>query len=91
MTERNPSSRKRRWWRVRLLFEPRDLWIGAFIGRTEQVATGRLHALYVCLVPTLPLLIEWVTDRNETIHRHYPGLTGASTHLACGEPLDLSE
>jgi hypothetical protein len=32
--------------RLRLVFEPRDLWLGVFIGK---------DAVYVCLIPCLPL------------------------------------
>lgn len=36
---------------LRVKFEPRDLWIGA------HVDTKKMR-LYVCVVPTLPLVIE---------------------------------
>jgi hypothetical protein len=35
---------------IRLLFEPRDLWVGLFIKDR--------HTFYLCLVPALPLLIR---------------------------------
>jgi hypothetical protein len=39
---------------LRLLFEPRDVWIGVYWDRQPM----GLY-LYVCVLPTLPLLIIW--------------------------------
>lgn len=38
-----------------LLFEPRDLWIGAF----WKLDCTHGH-VYLCAIPMLPLLISWV-------------------------------
>lgn len=38
-------------WHVRLLWEPRDLWLGAY----RDTANRRL---YVCVLPCLPIVIE---------------------------------
>lgn len=40
---------------VSLLFEPRDLWIGVY----WKIYDDNEHRVYVCLVPALPLLIQW--------------------------------
>lgn len=56
---------KARWrrWRVRLLFEPRDLWLGVFWDRRSGYAPG-LNGLwvYVCLFPCLPIKFEFRDD-----------------------------
>lgn len=44
--------------RIRLKFEPCDLWVGAYF----SYADGRfdtVHRLYICLVPMLPIVITW--------------------------------
>lgn len=51
---------KRKRWRVRIQFVPRDLWIGLY-WKTERVSRGRLDTFFVCLVPMLPIVIQWVT------------------------------
>jgi hypothetical protein len=56
--------------RIRIKFEPRDLWVGAFI-KTEWRGHNSLFDLYtvtvyVCLVPMLPLILgpfKWQTSR----------------------------
>lgn len=43
---------------LRLLFEPRDLWIGVFWNRIEE------HLLiYVSIVPCFPLCFSWTRRR----------------------------
>lgn len=39
---------------ARILFEPRDLWVGVFWDRRP----GELR-VYVCLLPALPLLLTF--------------------------------
>jgi hypothetical protein len=39
---------------VRLLWEPRDLWVGAFWNRLPD---NGLLLIYVCLLPCLPFVI----------------------------------
>lgn len=36
---------------IRLKFEPRDLWVGAYIDTAKQ-------RLYVCAVPALPVVVD---------------------------------
>lgn len=49
----------------RLFFEPRDLWVGAYVTRdpSEYDLFGDVcrcqWRVYVCLVPMLPLLFTW--------------------------------
>lgn len=50
MASRDLSTVLLRRGRLSLVFEPRDLWLGLY------VAPG---ALYVCLVPCLPLRWQW--------------------------------
>lgn len=40
-----------REWRVRVLWEPRDLWLGVY----RDTAKRRL---YICVLPCLPIVIE---------------------------------
>jgi hypothetical protein len=42
--------------RLRVLFEPRDLWVGLFWTWRTYASSRRLE-LYVCVIPMLPLLI----------------------------------
>lgn len=44
--------------RVRLKFEPRDFWIGAFFAKAEPTMPWT-RRIYVCLVPFLPIVISW--------------------------------
>jgi hypothetical protein len=37
--------------RARLVWEPRDLWLGVYRDPTR-------HRVYVCLVPCLPIVLE---------------------------------
>lgn len=39
-----------------LIFEPRDLWVGVYWDRTRYEL-----AVYICLIPTLPLRLRWVS------------------------------
>lgn len=56
MVDRDPREpRTLRAWRVRLMWEPRDLWLGAY----RDTARCRL---YVCLLPCLPVVIERTTS-----------------------------
>jgi hypothetical protein len=53
-------------WRIRVRFMPRDLWVGLYVGPFE-LGLGprgqfRERTAYLCLVPTLPIVItrcEW--------------------------------
>lgn len=41
-------------WRVRVEFEPRDLWIGVYFN------FGLLsNHIYICILPLLPIHIWW--------------------------------
>lgn len=46
--------------KVRIKFEPRDLWVGIFwerIGRTTTLETDREQIrVYLCLLPCLPII-----------------------------------
>jgi len=54
---RKPSSRR---FTIRLLLEPRDLWVGIFWNRVKLGDFGDEFLLvYVCLIPCLPLVFSW--------------------------------
>lgn len=43
---------RRAWWRrVRLKFEPRDMWVGTYVDPENQ-------RIYVCVVPCLVVVYE---------------------------------
>ena len=44
---------------VRVLFEPRDLWIGAYIKEPYWEGGYKVQDIYICIIPTLPILISW--------------------------------
>lgn len=52
--------------RIRLEWEPRDLWVGAFwnlVPGKRNPITNRLETeshVYICLIPTLPIHVSWV-------------------------------
>jgi hypothetical protein len=47
--------------RVRILFEPRDLWFGVYWTR----ATYSRLLVYVCLLPCLPIRLEFFLGRTK--------------------------
>jgi hypothetical protein len=40
---------------VRWFFEPRDIWVGAYWTRADD----RSLKVYICLLPMLPILIQF--------------------------------
>jgi hypothetical protein len=44
-------------WTVRLLFEPRDLWVGVYWDRIYEVYEQG-YDLYICLLPMLPIKVS---------------------------------
>jgi hypothetical protein len=45
---------------IRLLFEPRDVWVGVFWTRLRFYDPPRRRwDVYVCLVPMLPIRFRW--------------------------------
>jgi hypothetical protein len=53
---RDEMPRKR--WTLRLLWEPRDMWIGVFWNHVRAGGPeDRFMFIYVCLVPCLPVVL----------------------------------
>ena len=53
---RDGMPRKR--WTLRLLWEPRDMWIGVFWNRVQAGGPAdRFVFVYVCVIPCLPLVL----------------------------------
>lgn len=57
-----------RWFWPKLLFEPRDLWVGIYWNRQSTLVFERdfkygseiiIWDVYICLVPMLPLRLMW--------------------------------
>jgi hypothetical protein len=47
---------------VRLLWEPRDIWLGVFWNRVRAGDyADRFLLVYVCVIPCLPLALAWRT------------------------------
>lgn len=44
---------------LRLFWEPRDLWIGVYVKAPYWEGGRQTQVVYVCLIPTIVLLIEW--------------------------------
>lgn len=59
--------KKRMLWRnaitrrvaVELIFEPRDMWIGVFISDKTNRMGEHWRALYICVLPCLPIRVAW--------------------------------
>jgi hypothetical protein len=43
---------------IRILFEPRDLWVGVY-WRTFMEAGNKMLQLYVCILPVFPIQITF--------------------------------
>lgn len=56
--------------KVRLKFEPRDLWVGVFWDNSNQnwyPDTNRLTQewnIYICLIPMFPVKVMWNRARK---------------------------
>jgi len=62
---------------VTLQFEPRDLWIGIYWKKTTELPS-RFLVLYICLVPTLPLVVTIKTGSflRPTLRGSIPYING---------------
>lgn len=52
---------KRRRWTVRLIWEPRDLWVGVYWTNDRIMGDQGQHLenkrrIYICLLPCLPIV-----------------------------------
>ena len=65
---------------IRLLFVPRDLWMGIYWERKDSK-----YSLYLCLLPMIPIRIRWSVDIAPllTVHSvHSPETTMAAPEFA---------
>jgi hypothetical protein len=44
---------------LRLLWEPRDLWVGVYVKAPYWEMGRRVYTVYLCLVPCVPLMVSW--------------------------------
>jgi hypothetical protein len=44
---------------IRLLFEPRDLWIGVY-WKTAWEGPDKTLTLFICIIPCLPIRLSFV-------------------------------
>jgi len=44
---------------IRIIFEPRDIWIGLYIKKPYWEMGSYIHVVYLCLIPMFPILISW--------------------------------
>lgn len=68
--------------KAQILFEPRDLWIGVFWDRRP----GELR-VYVCLIPTLPLLLTFGAPAEEDPEPWRPKAT-PEQRASCQHPAE---
>lgn len=56
------------YWTVRVIFEPRDLWIGVFWeGKSKFTAVGiHMFRVFICLIPCFPIVIAKQRHLNAT-------------------------
>jgi len=53
---------------VRILFEPRDLWIGVYIKPSWWEMGILYHEIYICILPALPIQIVWSNANGNPFH-----------------------
>lgn len=64
--------------KVRVVFEPRDLWIGAYwdcapvYWRREDLIFVDRYRVFICLVPMFPILITWNRPNTEKSELYDP-------------------
>ena len=77
---------------IRVLFEPRDLWVGLFWKVEPQVGVNKLF-LYICLLPCVPIRIIFSASRGQLVcralghnftHYSYQKQEGYSRCSRCG-------
>lgn len=47
---------------IRVLFEPRDLWVGAYVKEPYWEGGQHIQCIYVCILPMFPILIQWTIE-----------------------------
>lgn len=57
------NERKYNFRSIRILFEPRDAWIGAY-WTFQNIGSKEIKAfkIYICLVPFLPIVLTWTNS-----------------------------
>lgn len=53
-----------RFW-IRVMFKPRNFWMGAYIKEPFWEGGHRVQEIYVCILPMLPVLISWTIATYE--------------------------
>jgi hypothetical protein len=49
---------------VRVLFEPRDLWLGIYVPKPHWEMGCKIRGVYICMIPCVPIHVTWGYERG---------------------------